>query len=367
VKRLLCAVVGLLMIPSLAGASFRWDRGLVFESEDPVFRLRTGALLQPRYEYESRESDGTDHSSFSVQRARLKIGGYAYTEHLHYGLQMELAGNTNLLDAWIEYRRFDPIRMRMGQFTAPFNRERDIGVGHLLGTERSLASGEFEWPGGRDVGLMVSRQRAEGLEYRVGLFGGEGRNTPETSSNGMLISGRATYVFRGEYEPRETFTRPREGMNLSAGLGALYAHRNAIRNWFTGNGVPAAPSDTANVAAGTLDVQVRKGFWNLSGAFFHREIEHDAGTQPRFDGSGYSVSAGHLLVPEVLFLTARHSQVYPNRNNHLTRARSYRVALHLFQKGHRSQTRFETGVTRRRVSGGWNDDEFFRLQQQLGF
>lgn len=366
-RRLSAAVLALLMIPSLAHANFAWDDGLSFTAEKGTFRLNAGAILQPRYEYESRESDNANHSSFAVQRARVKFNGHAYTEHLHYQTLVELAGNPSLLDGWVEYRRFDPIRMRMGQFPVPFNRERDIPVGNLLGTERSLASGEFEWPTGRDAGFMVSQDRLNGLEYRVGVFGGEGSNAAESSSGGMLWAGRATYVLLGDYARRETFTTPRGGSNLSAGLGAYYAHKNTARNWFTGLGFPGTTADTANVAAGTVDLQYRTGRWNLSGAFFHREVENHSAAGTRFDGSGYTLEAGYLLVPDVMFLTGRHAQVYPNRDNFLTRARSYVMDLHLFQKGHRSQTRFEAGVTRRRAAGGWNDDEFVRLQQQLAF
>ncbi len=366
-RRITLAVLTLLMIPSLAHANFAWDDGLSFTAEEGTFRLNAGAILQPRYEYESRESDNADHSSFSVQRARVKVSGHAYTEHLHYQTLVELAGSPSLLDGWVEYRRFEPIRMRMGQFPVPFNRERDIPVGNLLGTERSLASRAFEWPTDRDAGFMVSRARSGGLEYRVGVFGGEGSNASESSSGGMLWAGRATYVFFGDHVRRETFHTPREGSSLSAGLGTYYAHENTARDWFTGPGFPAGTADTANVAAGTVDLQFRAGRWNLSGAFFHREVENHSAAGTRFDGSGYTLEAGYLLVPDVLFLTGRHAQVYPNRDNPLTRARSYVVDLHLFQKGNRSQTRFEAGVTRRRIAGGWDDDEFVRLQQQLAF
>lgn len=366
-KRIVLMSVGFLIAVAPVEAAVGPPGELNLRSEDGSLLLRVGGILQPRYEYENRESDATDHSSLSLQRARVDLSGHAYTDHLNYRVLTELAGTTNLLDGWIEYRRFTPYALRMGQFVVPFNRERDLGVGKLLGTERSIVNREFQWPTGRDVGLMVRRQRSGGLEYRAGVFGGQGRGARESSSNGMLAAGRLTYAFLGEYDRRESFPEPLNGVNLSAGLGSFYAHKNTVRRWFRGIGVPAATSDTANVAAGTLDLQLRSGRWNVSGSFVHREVAHHRGDAARFDGNGYTLEAGYLLVPEVLFVTGRHAQIYPNRSRTATRARSFVLNLHLFQKGNRSQARFETGVVRRRTGTGWDDDAFVRVQQQLAF
>lgn len=352
-------------VPAVASAEFQWEDGLVFEAEDGEFSLEAGGLLQPRYEYESRESDATDHSSMRIQRARAKVSGTAYTEHLHYGGKVGFAGDdVNLLDAWIEYRRFDPYFIRMGQFSVPFNRERDLGVGNLLGTERSIVNREFQWPTGRDAGIMVTRKRLEDLRYRIGVFGGAGRSTTESSSNGMLASGRLTYEILGEYEARESFHEPLDGTNLSLGAGAYYAHKNNVSrgNWFS-----STTNDTANVLAGTLDLQWRSGPVNLTASYVHRSVESHPGTQDRYDGNGFSVEGGYVLGSGGPFLTARHAQTYADRDDRDTRERTHLVGLHLFQKGNRAQTRFETGVHQHHDGSDWEDDEFVRIQQQLTF
>lgn len=366
IRRLVAVLTLLFAIPAVAGAEVRWNNGLTVEPEGKeTFTLRANGLLQPRYEYESRDSDGQTHSSMSIQRARAKVSGTAYTEHLRYGGQVEFAGNNvDLLDAWVEYRRFDPYYLRMGQFAVPFNRERDLGVANLLGTQRSIVNREFQWPTGRDAGFMVTRKRVDGLRYRVGVFGGGGRGSVESSSNGMLASGRLTYELLGEYEARESFHESLEGTNLSLGVGSYYAHKNNVNNrdWFAG-----PSSDTANVLAGTLDVQWRSGPVNLSASYVHRSVESHPGTQGRYDGNGYSVEGGYVLESGGPFLTARHAQTYPDRDNASTRRRTNLLGLHLFQKGNSAQTRFEAGVEQRRRAGDWIDDEFVRVQQQLAF
>lgn len=364
-----CLVICFLTLNLLAGPAYAksfWDDGLTFTTAEEDFRATLGALLQPRFEYEDRESDNVTHTSFSLQRARVQLKGYAYTEHLKYRILSEFAQNPTLLEGWIQYERFDPYRIRMGQMTVPFNRERDIPVTKLLTTERSPASAEFNWPSGRDAGLMISRKREKGLEYRVGIFGGQGINSTRSTSNGLMASGRATYEIFGDYERSESFFRPVEGRNLTVGSGLLYAHKNTARNWYNSLGVTAG-SDTANVLGLTLDVQFRQGPWNASVSVFEREIDHYLGQLNDIDGEGFTLQGGYIVVPQTLYTNLRHVQAYPNENLTSTRVREHSVGLHLFQQRHNSQVRFEAGLREEHTGTDWADDYFFRVQQQLSF
>lgn len=360
----------LLVFCLTAGSTYArssWQNGLTFETSEEDFRLNFGALLQPRFEYENRESDDTRHTSFSVQRLRTDFQGYAYTPHLTYRVLVEYAGqNASLLEGWIQYGRFKPFQIRMGQMTVPFNRERDIPVTKLLSTERSITNGEFNWPTGRDVGIMLSQKRIAGLEYRLGVFGGQGRNSAESSSNGLMASGRATYEILGNYEQSESFHTPTSSPNFTLGTGLLYAYKNTARNWYNSLGV-SATNDTANVTAATVDLQFRLGAWNTAVTYFNRSIEHYPETQNEIDGEGFTVQAGYILVPGTLYANLRHAQTEPNANLQRLQERSNTLGLHLFQKEHQSQVRFEVGQREVHNGSSWDQDEFVRIQQQLSF
>ncbi|MFB6347228.1 MAG: hypothetical protein ABEK50_16005 [bacterium] len=360
---LICIMLSTIVFVGPVGASTNnIDPGLTLADK---VELNIGVLLQPRFEYESRDSDNTVHTSFSAQRVRTTFKGQAYTPHLSYKVLAEFAQSPTLLEGWVEYGRFDPYTMRLGQTTVPFNRERDIPVTKLLTTQRSLANAEFNWPTGRDIGFMVSKKRTSGLEYRLGVFSGESRNSTRSSSNGVLTSGRATYEILGDYERSESFYQVSESTNLTMGVGLQYAYKNTARDWFSRAGATGA--DTSNVTAATLDLQLRSGAWNLSGSYFHRNVEDYTMSSNNFDGQGFTIQGGYVLSPNFLYLSARHSQVHPNDTLTTTRSRGNTLGLHLFQKGNRAQVRFEAGQRQNKGASDWVDDSFARIQQQLYF
>jgi hypothetical protein len=354
------------LVAGTVSARSSWQNGLTFETSDEDFKLNFGALIQPRFEYQSRESDNTQHTSFSVQRLRTNLQGYAYTPHLKYRVLVEYAQNPTLLEGWVQYGRFDPLKIRMGQMTVPFNRERDIPVSKLLSTERSITNGEFNWPTGRDAGIMLAQERIAGLEYRVGVFGGQTRRSAESNSNGVMASGRATYEILGNYERSESFYQSVENPNLTVGAGLLYAHKNTARNWFNSVGVSSV-SDTANVSAATVDLQYRQGAWNTAVSYFDRTLDHYPGNQPDVDGEGFTVQAGYIVVPNTLYLNVRHAQADPSTSQRQLDERSNALGLHLFQKQNKSQVRFEVGQREIHDGTRWDEDEFVRIQQQLAF
>lgn len=338
--------------------------------EEGGIEINAGLLLQPRFEFEDRETDDSSHTSFSAQRVRALMKGHAYTSNLEYKVLAEFAGGPTLLEGWIQYKRFDPFVIKMGQMTVPFNYERDVPVTKILTTERSITSGEFNWPTGRDAGITLSQKRIGGLEYRLGVFGGQGINETESNSNGVLTSGRATYEILGDYERSESHYRPTETPNLTLGVGGFYAHKNTARNWLNSvkaPGIISTDPDTANVTAATVDLQFRLQSWSIATTYFDREIEDNADRVDDISGNGFTAQLGYILSPNTLYLNARHAQTEPNTDDVTTQKRTNTVGLHLFQKEHGAQVRFEGGVRESRTGSGWIDDEFVRVQQQLSF
>jgi len=115
--------------------------GLVIETEDGKYLLKTNIQLQPQYQYLRMEGQGTTNT-FQMRRARIIWQGNAFTPKLTFRFQFEAVGgrtNTtrdsgavargpNLRDAWINYAPWEVFQVQVGQFKPYFNFEELTGL-----------------------------------------------------------------------------------------------------------------------------------------------------------------------------------------------------------------------------------------------
>jgi hypothetical protein len=96
------------------------------------------------------ESD-TDTGDFDVVDARVHAAG----SHGDYGykVQVDFAGEPNLLDAYVDFAIGGQVNARMGQFKAGLSRSALISSGNLFFTDRNNAGSSW---GTRTEGLMLS-------------------------------------------------------------------------------------------------------------------------------------------------------------------------------------------------------------------
>lgn len=152
--------------------SAKYDKGFTLETADGQFEMKTGIRGQLRIE--SRRPEGGEFSSaFMVPRLRLQIEGHAFGPANLYKVEFDMAnkGFSLLKDYFYEHAFSDSLRLRLGQWKRPFNRQElisDFGSEFL---ERSITN-EFAG-GGRDLGVAVHNnyeKSPEGIEWAVGVF-----------------------------------------------------------------------------------------------------------------------------------------------------------------------------------------------------
>ncbi|MEX2381760.1 MAG: hypothetical protein WD490_05220, partial [Opitutales bacterium] len=180
----------------------------------------------------------------------------------------------------------------------------DSSSRHQL-TERSTANNTFQWPGGggKDIGITFHGQPLDDIRYAIGIFGGEGRNLSGESTEGLMFSGRGTWSPIGDYPNTEALVEPVDGTNLSFGAGGWYANKNAVRDWS-----PLDPGrQKADAAAATVDAHLQHGRFSTHASGFFRHVDvRDAGFSS-FEGSGFNVQGGYLILPDRLFGSVRYS------------------------------------------------------------
>ncbi len=335
------------------------------QSPDEKNRLNIGGRIQPRFEYERREGDD-NVSRARFRRLRLDFRGHVIDENLTFRIMPELRDNARLDTAYINFRFSDAVQIRAGQFNVPFAWERDSSSSRHQLTERSTANNEFQWPGGggKDVGATIHGRFAEDVRYAAGVFGGEGRNLSGEGTEGVMVSGRVTWSLLGEYPGSEALVQPVERTNLSFGAGAWYAHQSAVRDWYPWDD---DEGQTANAFANTVDAQWQKGRFSAYAAGFFRRVNPREDGFSTFNGVGFNVQGGYLILRERLFGGLRYSQAAPDDTVDEGKTREVIGGLQIYHNGHRSKVHLEAGWEQRHDADDWRDTEIVRMQYQLLF
>lgn len=172
----------------------------------PSFTL--GGYITAKAELTDREGAATS-SNFSMRYFRFYGSGYAWRD-VFYRFQMEMSGapgidrGARLLDAYVEWRKFPELQVRLGQYHRPFGFDKPIsplsvGLGSFSQVASKLQSlndriGEHV-SNGRDIGVQVQGDLfpvpggRKLLHYQVGLFNGQGINHADIDHFKDLIGG----------------------------------------------------------------------------------------------------------------------------------------------------------------------------------
>lgn len=141
-------------------------------------------------------------SRIDIRRARLDLRG-DLTPYWSYQFQFDFAGsNGKLLDAVADFKPWDFLNISIGQTKIPLSYENQISDNKMEGNDRSqvveaLVARSNDVNGnhnGRDIGVLAGGTflKINGknrIEYRVGVFNGEGINLSD-SNNAKSTSGR---------------------------------------------------------------------------------------------------------------------------------------------------------------------------------
>lgn len=242
---------------------------------------------------------GESVGSFRLRRAKFKMDGWFYKKELTYEVQMnwtELGGSApgNALEDvdinW-DVSKKGAFQVKFGQFKVPFGRQELTSSGSQQFVDRSLVSNEFAK--GRDTGVQVwglaFRQR---VDWRLGVFNGNGRTRPANDNSAYQFNGRVTFQPWGDAKFSESDFESVDKPLVAFGVGFDV---NDMRNTNADRS-----KNLKRTVVGADAVMKYKGL-SLTGEYFDRTLDPQGPVKPTdsdpasYGSNGYYAQAGYLF------------------------------------------------------------------------
>jgi phosphate-selective porin OprO and OprP len=146
------------------------DKGFTIKVPDSSYQLRVRGLLQADGRFFIDDEALQANDTFLIRKLRPYIEGSLFAL-VDFRLLAELAGSAVLvLDAYIDIRPRDWLRLRVGKFKGPIGLERLQSDADLSFLERAL---DQNLSSQREVGVQLWGDVAGGIaQYSVGIFNG---------------------------------------------------------------------------------------------------------------------------------------------------------------------------------------------------
>ena len=180
-------------VETLKKKTFTWDK-------IRPYLPKISGFMQFCYNY----SETKDESNFAFKRVRVSLAGDIFKK-MDYRLQVELT-SPKIVDAYINYKPFNQLNIRAGQFKIPFAIENTgytpptkfefieypLALKNLMTLDEPIYSnGEkvaTHKSSGRDMGIMLyggffKRDGYSILNYDLAVFNGAGINTKDTNKS----------------------------------------------------------------------------------------------------------------------------------------------------------------------------------------
>lgn len=170
--------------------------------------VRFGGYIMGKYSISDR-SKQESNGGFDMRFLRLYVDGNVYKD-FYYKFQLEVNGapgedkGPRIVDAFVEWQKFDFFRVKFGQFKRSFGFENpyspiDVGLGSYSQATMKIASigdrnGEHK-SSGRDLGAQIqgdfltAPDGHKWIHYQIGLFNGQGINHTDKDNHKDLIGG----------------------------------------------------------------------------------------------------------------------------------------------------------------------------------
>ncbi len=304
-----------------------YKNGLIVESRDGNYKAKVGGYAQIIY----RNTDVDDNaksnkSDFDIRRFKLQLKGHVVNPRIGYKFQGEMASGFKTEDAYVNYRFSPALTVQIGQYKPPQARQELTSASKQLFPDRSLANDTFNL--GRDQGLQVSGHFLQKkLEYRIGVFNGNGPNAKNPDNNNM-------YTGRIDINPLGAFALDESGLSagkLRLNLGTSFSF-NTISGDDVGNGFDK-DNDALDKAL-NLDVMDKATFsanygkemellvltanidftwagFTFAGEYYTMNADPDLGQD--WNADGYYLQAGYQVLPQTLELGLRYAAIESDR------------------------------------------------------
>ena len=230
----------------------KFGNGMInFIAKDSSFSVKFAPRVQSRYQsewsYNGEDYDPAD-INFSVRRARLKFGGFAFSPKLKYKIELGLSNrdisganvyNRNtpryILDAVVMWNFYEKFELWAGQTKLPGNIERVVSSANLQLIDRSLLNSKFNID--RDIGIQLRHKLRLGgnwiIKEKFSISQGEGRNITEGNIGGLQYTSRLELLPFGEFSSKGDYFQGdlKREKSIKAMFGFTYdINENAVKS-----------------------------------------------------------------------------------------------------------------------------------------
>ncbi len=240
--------------------------------------IKFSGYIMTQYQYSGQNN--AESNSFNIRMGRLALEGRTLKD-FYWKAQIQVNGNTSTLgtsprvvDLFIEWQKYTPFKVKVGQFKRPFTFENPmhpIEQGFMsYGQSVTKLAGFSDRTGehssnGRDIGIQIQGdflKNASGrnlLHYQVGVFNGQGLNEKDVDQRKDIIGG--------------VWVMPIEGMRIGAfGWTGSYA-RKGTWNESTPEGQTVERSGTRSLAKNryAVSAEYKANDWTFRSEYIHSQ------------------------------------------------------------------------------------------------
>ncbi|MDO9513721.1 MAG: porin [Elusimicrobiota bacterium] len=256
--------------------------------------VKVGGFIHSRFSAGKAEND-----SFSIKRARVKFTGNL-DERFSFQLLAETAVTPLLLDAYLECKMNDALKIKTGQFKIPLSAETLASA-----TKQDLIN-KYQFISQmlpstcRDIGVMASGEFPENkISYSAGVFNGSGPNAADNDGNSFYVARltakplakiKVGVGFAGSHEMNKSVTSDNYSTKIEKAL-AFASYEKQIAQ---------------------ADLEFKQEGISLKAEYIAGNYSPDDSTIKEVSAAGFGVTGSYFVIPKKLSAVARYEEYDPN-------------------------------------------------------
>ncbi|MBU3956197.1 OprO/OprP family phosphate-selective porin [bacterium] len=254
--------------------------------------VKVGCYIHSRFSAGKAEND-----SFAIKRARVKFTGNL-DERFSFQLLAETAVTPLLLDAYMECKMSDALKIKTGQFKIPLSAEALASA-----TKQDLIN-KYQFISQmlpstcRDIGVMASGEFPENkISYSAGVFNGSGPNAADNDGNSF-------YVARLTAKPLA---------KIKAGVGFAGSHETVSGDSKIETALIATPGFASyEKQIAQADLEFKQGGISLKAEYIAGNYSPDDSTIKGVNAAGFGVTGSYFVISKKLQASARYEKYDPD-------------------------------------------------------
>ena len=375
----------------------KFGNGMInFIAKDSSFSVKFAPRVQSRYQsewsYNGEDYDPVD-INFSVRRARLKFGGFAFSPKLKYKIELGLSNrdisganvyNRNtpryILDAVVMWNFYEKFELWAGQTKLPGNIERVVSSANLQLIDRSLLNSKFNID--RDMGIHLRHKLRLGgnwiIKEKFSISQGEGRNITEGNIGGLQYTSRLELLPFGEFSSKGDYFQGdlKREKSIKAMFGFTYdINENAVKSRSNMGSYLIQSSGglfETDITTIFLDGVIKYNGFALTGEYANRDadqieaLEEDGKTKTgAVVGAGSASNIqGSYLFKNNFEITARYTNINFKKITRLSDLKQITFGVSKYIVGHSLKIQADISLLN---ASGIKDNVLFRTGFDLHF